>query len=66
MILTPGLEVKEFDGSILRQMRNRFDEELDEKMDGQNCRFPGKVMVQNLPIELQPEQKIRTQVMLKK
>ena len=53
---TPGLEVKEFDGSILGQVRDRLDEELDEEVDREDGRFPRQVVVKNFSVQLQPEQ----------
>ena len=53
---TPGLEVKEFDGSILGQVRDRLDEELDEEVDREDGRFPRQVVVKNFSVQLKPEQ----------
>jgi hypothetical protein len=56
---TSRLKIKEFDGSILRQMGNRFDEKFDEKMDRQGNRFSRQVVIKNFSVELQPAKKYR-------
>ena len=44
----PGLEVEQLHRPVLRQVGDGLDEELDQEVDRQRRRLPGKVVVQNL------------------
>ena len=48
------MKVKQFNGSILSQVGDGFDEKFDQEMNGQDGWFPGKVVVENFAIQLKP------------
>ncbi len=62
---TSRLKIKEFDGSILSQMGNRFNEKFDEKMDRQGNRFSWQVVIKNFSVELKPVKNIDNIISLK-
>jgi hypothetical protein len=56
---TPRLLVKQLHRPILRQLGHRLDKKLDKKVDRQRGGLAGKVVVEDLAVELQPVKKGR-------